>query len=216
MKKFILFIFMLLPMQGFASVEFLKNEAEFLYKNSHQISEVITERQFIFAYIAYRSYGNKASVLLIDYDKPSLEERAYAINMDTLEIVQTSVVSHGQNTGELYAKRFSNKLDSKQTSLGVFLAHDYREKYVKNPQWLKYPKAIMLEGLSGKLNNKAQARAIVAHQAWYVKPLNGRLGRSQGCPAFPEGKEGKAMLEFVRNGGIILAYSNKLKESDIM
>ncbi len=211
-----MFIFLASHVQAADELTFLKNEAKWLYANNPQIAELIEERQFIFAYIAYRIHGKTKSVLLIDYDKPSLEERAYAISMDTLEVVQTSVVSHGRNTGQLYAKNFSNINGSKQTSLGVFLMGDHRHKYFPKGTKLNYPNALVMKGMSGELNDQAVNRAIIAHQAWYVKPMGGRLGRSEGCPAFPLGEEGKAMLEFVRNGGIIMSYSNTLDITDIL
>lgn len=123
----------------------------------------------------------KASVshfILIDFSKPSSEERMFLLDVQG-NPVKHCLVSHGMGTGELLATQFSNVPGSHQSSLGFYLT---AESYVG-----KHGPSIRLDGLDEGLNHLARERAIVIHAATYVSPefiqQHGRLGRSHGCPA---------------------------------
>ncbi|PPR10463.1 MAG: hypothetical protein CFH44_00196 [Proteobacteria bacterium] len=219
MKKLLILlavIYIVFSSSASASVEQWKAEAAELYETIPTIKSKVRYRAFWMAYVSYKRHAKKDALLVIDYDASSLSSRAIAIDMSDLTIYKESIVSHGKNSGGLYAKKFSNNVSSYQTSLGPFVTRGYRKDEVADPSWLKYPNAIVMVGKAPKLNGNAEKRAIIAHQAWYVKQMGNRLGRSQGCPAFPEGPEGKAILEFIKDGGVIFAYSDQLKESDII
>lgn len=113
-------------------------------------------------------------------------------------------VSHGKNSGNLYAKTFSNRVNSRQTSLGIYRA---AETYHG-----KHGYSLRLDGLSEGLNDKARERAIVIHGADYANPamieLSGRLGRSWGCPALPTDLSSR-VIDVIKNGTFIYAFSHQ-------
>ena len=69
--------------------------------------------------------GTKKDIItLIDFTKPSSEERFYVLDMKQKKLLYSSVVSHGRNSGDLYATSFSNKNGSYKSSLGFFLTQN--------------------------------------------------------------------------------------------
>lgn len=118
---------------------------------------------------------------IIDFSLSGNHERMWIVDVDQMKIIHTSLVSHGRNSGELYANRFSNIPSSYQSSLGFYLTGEIYEG--------KHGMSLYLDGMEQGINDKARARAIVMHSADYVSrdfiEMNGRLGRSLGCPAIP-------------------------------
>ncbi len=110
-------------------------------------------------------------------------------------------VSHGRNSGELAAKHFSNQLNSRQSSLGVYrTAETYQGKHGYS---------LRLDGLSPGKNCNARKRAIVVHGAAYASPTHLRkydkLGRSWGCPALPK-EQARAIIDTIKGGSVIYAH----------
>jgi len=123
----------------------------------------------------------KDVLTIIDFTLSSTEKRMWVIDMTTHKILYHTLVAHGRNTGEEFAKQFSNKEESYQSSLGFYAT---AETYIG-----KHGFSLRLDGLEKDINDKARDRAIVIHGADYVSDKfvkqTGRLGRSQGCPALP-------------------------------
>ena len=112
-----------------------------------------------------------------------------------------SVVSHGRNSGELYAKNFSNKPSSYKSSLGFYkTAETYHGKHGLS---------LRLDGLEKGFNDLARPRAIVIHGADYAREefisAAGRLGRSLGCPALPS-ELSKEVIELIKEGSLLFIY----------
>jgi hypothetical protein len=61
-----------------------------------------------------------------------------------------------------------------------------------------------LRGESGRFNDAAEARGIVAHGAPYVTAT--AAGRSEGCPAM-EPERAERLLPLLANGGVVILYS---------
>ncbi|MEX0967403.1 MAG: murein L,D-transpeptidase catalytic domain family protein [Bacteroidia bacterium] len=130
--------------------------------------------------------GSKSSekdiLTIIDFEQSSLNERMFSIDIKNKKLLFNSVVAHGRNSGNLYAKQFSNKPNSYQSSLGFYVTG---ETYTG-----KHGLSLRLDGMDAGYNDKARARAIVMHSANYANPSfgakTGRLGRSLGCPSIPE------------------------------
>ena len=124
------------------------------------------------------SLFKKPLLTIIDFSKPSNDQRLWVINMETKRLLIHSLVAHGRNSGELMAAHFSNKINSLQSSLGF-----YRTGVAYQG---KHGLSLKLHGLEKGINDQAEKRAIVIHGAEYVSEIfvkrNGRLGRSQGCP----------------------------------
>jgi hypothetical protein len=60
-------------------------------------------------------------ITIIDYTKPSVEERLYVINLKQRKVVLTSLVSHGKNSGHNLTESFSNRPGSLKSTLGFFV-----------------------------------------------------------------------------------------------
>jgi len=123
----------------------------------------------------------KEILTLIDFSKSANAQRMWVIDLATNTILYQTFVSHGRNTGNEFATKFSNVPESYQSSLGFYAT---AETYFG-----KHGFSLRLDGLEKGINDKARERAIVIHGADYVSESfidkNGRLGRSLGCPALP-------------------------------
>lgn len=142
---------------------------------------------------------------IVDFTQHSSKERMYIINVNTFEIIKKSLCSHGKNTGNAMATRFSNTNGSLQSSLGFFLT---AETYSG-----KFDYAMRLDGLE-KANSRARERGIVVHGANYATPEflernGGVLGRSYGCPALPK-EDATELIDEIKDGTCFFIYSNNL------
>lgn len=145
--------------------------------------------------------SNPKTLTVIDYSRPSSQQRLWVIDLTTKELLYEELVAHGQGSGGATATMFSNEPDTHRTSLGLFKTDN---TYVgKNGYSLR------LDGLDEGINDRARERAIVMHGAPYVSDAfvraNGRLGRSWGCPAI-RSDIAKEMIDRVKGGGLVFAY----------
>lgn len=143
-----------------------------------------------------------STLTVIDYSLPSTEKRMWVYDLRARTLLYEELVSHGQGSGANVAGTFSNVPGSFQTSLGLFVT---AEAYTgKNGYSLR------LDGLEAGVNDRARERAIVVHGAPYVSTAfveaNGRLGRSQGCPAV-RNEIAKELIDTVKGGGLVFAYA---------
>ncbi|MBZ0113494.1 MAG: murein L,D-transpeptidase catalytic domain family protein [Thermoanaerobaculia bacterium] len=151
---------------------------------------------------------------VIDYSLPSTKPRFWVFDLDTPSLLYKELVAHGKGTGENFAKKFSNRQGSKQTSLGLFVtAGTY---YGRNG------KSLYLHGLEKGVNDAAYDRTIVMHGAWYVSNKfvrqHGRLGRSWGCPALRK-EVASDVIDTIRDGSAVFAYypdQNWLAKSEFL
>jgi hypothetical protein len=92
-------------------------------------------------------------------------------------------------------------MDSRQTSLGLFVTDD---PYVGSNGY-----SLRLDGLDVGFNDHARDRAIVMHGAPYVDPqlaaTQGRIGRSWGCPALRTAIASK-VIDRIRGGSVVFSY----------
>ena len=145
---------------------------------------------------------SKDSILtIIDYTRSSKEKRLFVIDLKSKQLLFNSVVAHGRNTGEEYAKRFSNQLNSHQSSIGFYIT--------EKPYQGSNGYSLALEGVEDGFNDKAKRRAIVIHGADYASEqmikIKGYLGRSFGCPSLPPGVSRK-IIESIKEGNCVFAY----------
>lgn len=145
----------------------------------------------------------KEVMTLIDFTKPSTEERLYVFDMNERKLLFSSHVSHGRNSGDNYAKYFSNEVGSYKSSLGFYItAHTYNGKNGYS---------LVLDGLEKGINHRAKERAIVIHGAPYSNTSTiastGRLGRSLGCPALPQ-KVSKPIIDTIKKGSVLYIYAD--------
>ena len=138
---------------------------------------------------------------VIDYSRPSTEPRLWVFDLARQKLLFEEWVAHGRNSGENLTARFSNRDGSYMTSLGGFTA---QETYMGGNGY-----SLRLRGLEPGFNDRARDRAIVIHGAPYVNPvaarLQGRLGRSLGCPAVRPAVA-RQLIDSIRDGTFVFAY----------
>ncbi len=167
------------------------------------LSAWVEEEAFRKAYDGYcRIKDRKKEVLtLIDFTKPSNEERLLVLDMAEEKLLFHSLVAHGRNSGDLYATRFSNRPESHQSSLGLYLT--------EGTYTGKNGYSLRLNGLEKGVNDNALARAIVIHGAAYADPSvcrgGRRLGRSWGCPALPPALN-RPIIDTIKGGSVLYIY----------
>jgi len=141
------------------------------------------------------------TLTLIDYSLPSTTPRLWVFDLGSGKLLFNELVAHGRNSGDNMATRFSDAMESRETSLGLFRTAD---TYVGHNGY-----SLRLDGLEPGFNGHARDRAIVMHGAPYVDAnvakANGRLGRSWGCPALREAVA-RQVIDTVRDGGVIFSY----------
>jgi hypothetical protein len=141
------------------------------------------------------------TLTVIDYSLPSTEPRLWVFDLATGDLLFKELVAHGKNTGDNAATSFSNTIDSRQTSLGLFVTDD---PYVGSNGY-----SLRLDGLDVGFNDRARERAIVMHGAPYVDPqlaaIQGRIGRSWGCPALRPAIASK-VIDRIQGGSVIFSY----------
>lgn len=125
--------------------------------------------------------SNKKLLTIADFDKSSAEKRLWVIDLSARKLVHNSLVAHGKNSGLEKAENFSNVSKSEMSSLGFYVTHGTYQG--------KHGLSLKIEGMDAGYNTNAADRHVVVHGADYVSEefvkQNGRLGRSQGCPALP-------------------------------
>ncbi|MGQ0700014.1 MAG: murein L,D-transpeptidase catalytic domain family protein [Panacagrimonas sp.] len=138
---------------------------------------------------------------VIDYSRPSTEPRLWVFDLTERRKLFTELVAHGRNSGENYARSFSNAVGSYASSLGLFRtqhSYDGHNGY-----------SMRMQGLEAGFNDRAEERAIVMHGAPYVNTTflrtQGRLGRSLGCPAVrPE--VARSLIDTIKDGQYVFSY----------
>ena len=142
-------------------------------------------------------------VTIIDYSQSSNQKRLYVIDLKNKKLLFNTYVAHGRKTGEEFAKTFSNRGGSYQSSLGFYVTQE-------TIMGAHTGYALALRGLEKGFNDNACKRAIIMHGADYVSESfikkNGRLGRSLGCPALPSDLN-KPIIETIKGGTCLFLYN---------
>ena len=167
----------------------------------------LDERVLSLAVKAYKNARNKqittSSILcIIDYSRKSARPRFWVLDLAKHEVLFFEHVAHGANSGDRsLAKRFSNDMSSKQTSLGLFLT---------GPTYFgKNGYSLQLIGLENGVNDNAYKRRIVLHGANYVSremaSQLGFVGRSFGCPSVSTAVS-KPIIDTIKDGTLLFSY----------
>jgi hypothetical protein len=170
-------------------IEVFEEHVRFLYKTIGLKNNGLSFDVFRYALIGYYNLkGNgtikkRGIISIVDYRKSSNDERFYVIDLINKKVLYHTLVAHGRNSGELYARHFSNEPGSLKSSLGFFVTGNTYEG--------EHGYSLYLYGKERGINDKARERRIIVHGAYYARSSfikqYGRLGRSQGCPALPAG-----------------------------
>jgi hypothetical protein len=145
--------------------------------------------------------ANDSLLTIIDFSLPSSTDRFFVINLFSNRVVYKSLVSHGRNSGDLYANRFSNKMQSHESALGFFITG---KSYLGGQGY-----SLQLQGVDTGYNDRTRLRGIVIHAADYATQeyvtRYGRLGRSFGCPALPP-ELSRPIINLIKEGSVLFSY----------
>ena len=213
MKKVIIYsLILLLPVVNNAGVtDFcLVKEADYTTYNVVNLAEIgLSNSVFNLAMKGFKKLERKGKlanttiITIVDYSQSSNMKRLYVIDLKNRKLLFNTYVAHGRNTGEEFAKSFSNDEGSLKSSLGF---------YVTELPTIGFHTgfALLINGIEKGFNDNALRRSIIFHAANYVSESfiknNGRLGRSLGCPALPT-ELNKAIIETIKGGTCVFVYN---------
>lgn len=148
-----------------------------------------------------QSNPQPTKLAVIDYSLPSTERRLWVFDLAQRTLLFHELVAHGRSSGEDRATYFSNEPDSLASSIGLYST---RESYVGRNGY-----SLRMDGLEPGFNDKAFDRDVVIHGADYVSNdfarLNGRIGRSHGCPAVPTAMA-RPVIDTLKDGQLLFIY----------
>jgi hypothetical protein len=215
----LLVIYTLFPLPGYSNVGFGENKgvigiAEFenhlkdIYISCELEANGLDYQLFRNGIIGFYNIKNKDFtptskhiLSIIDFEKASTEKRLWIIDIKSKKLLYHSLVAHGKNTGEDKAINFSNCPNSNMSSIGFYLTGDIYNG--------KHGLSLIIEGLDKDFNTNAKKRSVVIHSADYVSEefikCNGRLGRSQGCPAIPI-EDHEKVINTIKDGTVLYIH----------
>jgi hypothetical protein len=153
----------------------------------------------------YLHYTNELSnsqfLTILDFSKQSSQKRLWVLDLKGKQIVFNELAAHGKYSGDKFAQSFSNKSNSKKSSLGFYVTgqtYNGRHRY-----------SLKLRGLEPGFNSNAFARGIVVHGATYVSQeiaeAQHSVGRSFGCPAVSQSVN-RDIVELIEGGSCMFMY----------
>lgn len=194
---------MLLPL-GFAQAS--PNYLQLSYNITHNTNLSSKAVEMAFAgyqwALKHNQVKNKDILTIVDFTVPAEKDRLYVINLNSGEILMHLPVTHGSGSGKNsnHTTSFSNKFNSLQSSIGVFIT--------QNTYYGRHGLSLKINGLESS-NNNALSRNVVVHSAKYASAeyikKYGKPGQSWGCFAVDPGKS-KQLINYISNGSVLYAY----------
>lgn len=190
--------------------EVVDNQIAALYNACEVENSGLKSEVFKNAYIGFlnlkekKKIPQKATILsVVDFDLSSKKKRLWIIDLEKRQLLLNTWVSHGRGSGAEIATRFSNVINSHQSSLGFYITGEV--------YYGKHGRSLRLDGMDDGFNNKARERAIVLHGASYVSAQAirnlDRLGLSYGCPAVPLALSSK-IIDLVKDRTVLYIHAN--------
>ena len=150
-----------------------------------------------------KKLNNSSIVTIADYSQSSNKKRLYVIDLKNRKLLFNTYVAHGRNTGDEYAKSFSNLEGSYKSSLGFYITE---HPIVGSHTGF----SLLIDGVEKGFNDHAVQRAIIIHAAEYATEnfikKYGRLGRSYGCPSVPP-EMNKPIIDAIKGGTCLFLYN---------
>jgi hypothetical protein len=180
-----------------------------LNNNNHNAPDFETFDVAIKGFTILKDKGlvKKNIITIIDFNLSSNKKRLWVIDLDKKKIIFNTLVAHGRNTGDEFAKEFSNKPESFKSSVGFYTTAEIYKG--------KHGISLKIDGLEKGLNDMAREREVVIHGAPYVSESfikqNKRLGRSLGCPALPIDINNK-IIQTIKDKSCLFIYYKPMKQ----
>jgi hypothetical protein len=175
---------------------------------SHPQALATAFRSYFAFKVAHPDQVKKPFLYFVDYGLPSTTPRGYVFDMSSLKVVDGPfAVAHGRGSSQTkygIPTRFSNRLGSAATSLGLYLTSaTYAFRGVASGRSYRSI-GLRLLGVSSGFNDNAFVRRVVAPGAPYVTA--DKAGRSEGCPAM-EPDRAKRLLPELSDGGMVFLFA---------
>ena len=191
-------------MQGSPAIDHanVQQQVQHLSQKAPQLNKKV----LTLALTAYHKVSDAGSLkkqvlTVIDYSLPSSKQRMWIFDVNKEKLLYNTHVAHGQNSGNVTPNHFSNKSNSKASSIGTYITRDTYQ----GSKGL----SLNLQGLEKGFNDNAYNRRVVVHGAWYVEPQfikdSGRAGRSWGCPSVAQ-TIAKPVINTIKGGSVVFAY----------
>ena len=155
-----------------------------------------------YIYAAKTGLVKKKILSIVDFTLPSNQKRLTVIDLEKDEILLTTYVAHGVNSGGLYARQFSNAVDSHESSLGTFITGSTYSGH--------WGYSLHLVGIEPNINNNAMKRDVVMHGDDVVTPsfisAHHESGTTWGCFGLSP-LVSKKIIKLLSGGSVIFAYA---------
>jgi hypothetical protein len=150
--------------------------------------------------------GDNNVLTICDFNLSSNEPRMWVIDLSKKKVLFNTYVAHGQGSGDMFATKFSNKMNSHQSSLGFYVTSEIYNG--------SHGLQLRLKGMDEGFNDDALDRGVVVHGSKYVSEdyamTNGRCGRSWGCPAVAANLA-RPIINNIKGGSCLFIYANDEK-----
>lgn len=180
-------------------------------ENNTEVPDLESFKNGILGYkkLSDKDLVEKEILTIVDFSLSSTKKRLWVLDMKNNEVLFHTLVAHGKNTGGEFATKFSNTVNSLQSSLGFFVTG---ETYFGGNGY-----SLFIDGMEKEFNSKARERYVVIHGAEYANPdfiaKRGRLGRSYGCPALPTALT-KEIIDVIKEKSVLYIHSSDKKYSE--
>lgn len=173
-----------------------------LTKESYQLNPKVIDKVLTTVQCTNKYNIEHNNILtIIDYSLPANQKRLWVFDVYARKLLFHTYVSHGIKSGALISNYFSNRYNSKASSIGVYKT----DKSYYGREGL----SLRLTGLDPSFNDNASNRSVVMHGGWYMDEKfiqkYGRPGRSWGCPALPL-QEYKGIINTIKENSLLVIY----------
>ncbi len=193
--------------------------ASMLYDELHLADHGLSKEALDYAVKGYEKLvdeglvSNEQYLSIVDFSQPSDQRRFYLIDLVNKELAIQTYVMHGMNSGNEMAEKFSNKVNSHQSSLGFYLT---RSTYNGKRGY-----SLRISGLEKGFNTNAEKRGVVVHGSMFIseeRAKNGSVLWSEGCPALPM-EDYADVINMIKGGSVFFIYSpseDYLRQSSLL
>jgi hypothetical protein len=210
-KPFLCLLLLLVPVMNWAGsdkpVPAVEAQQD-LFAALNLSAKGLSNEVFQLALKGYRKLEHSGQLLnsdiltIVDFSQSSKNKRLYVIDLKNKALLFNTYVAHGRNTGEEFAKYFSNIAGSCKSSLGFFITKNHATG-------ASVGLSLIIDGVEKGFNDNALRREIIMHGAAYATEnfirRTGRLGRSFGCPSLPPDLI-KPVIETIEKGTCLFIY----------